>query len=408
MGLVSRPREHFESPTRPAPEPHNVKLVFPLVGHPYQSLHSLPIAASLATRHVSVTVHIAGMSEQHLQFARALVARHAGPAPIHYDLLHVPRWLQLRWALRGDSGRKYAPGKSLMLLANRNYFRSFDALVTAERTSLTLRRWGRFTRPMIYTTHGAGDREISVTSELTEFDYLLLAGSKHEQRLLELDRTKSGHYATGVYAKLDWLHISNDAQQRLFANERPTVLYAPHFSPRETSWFSAGHSILEQFASSRRFNLVFAPHVRLFDPPSATKLHAFRRYLDVPHMLIDLGSERCIDMTYTKAADLYLGDVSSQIAEFLSIPRPCLFLNMHRVAWQQNPSYRFWHSGPVIESVDDIERHVGAAFDSHASFLEIQKQYVADTFGSYPLPTAMADRGADAIISFLRCAPTVE
>lgn len=329
------------------------------------------------------------------------MAWHAGPTNLRYDLLHVPRWLRLRWLLNGGS-KKYAPGKSLMLLANRAYFRSFDALVTAERTSLTLRRWARFRRPMIYTTHGAGDREISVTSELTEFDFLLLAGTKHEQRLLELGRISPGRYVTGIYAKLDWMHSSGTSKPRLFANDRPTVLYAPHFSPQETSWFSAGHSILEQFASSRRFNLIFAPHVRLFDPPSATKQRAFRRYVEMPHIRIDLGSERCIDMTYTRAADVFLGDVSSQVVEFLSIPRPCVFLNMHRVAWQQNRSYRFWSAGPVIESAAEIERHVAAAIDSHGTFVELQKQYVADTFGSYPPPAAMADQGADEIVSFLR------
>lgn len=378
-----------------------MKIVFPLVGHPYQVLHSLPIAAAMARRHASVAVHVAGMSEQHLAFAQRLVAAHASEANLRYELMRVPQWLRWRWAL-STRNKRYAPGKSVMLLANRAYFRGFDALVTAERTSLVLRRWGAVEQPMIYTTHGAGDREISVTDELAKFDFLLLAGSKHERRLLELGLIERGRYATGIYAKLDWMQLAGDTRPRLFPNDRPTVLYAPHFAPDETSWFAAGQAVLEQFAASRRFNLIFAPHVRLFDPPTPTKYRAFRRFLGVPHMLIDLGSERSLDMTYTRAADLYLGDVSSQVVEFLALPRPCVFLNVRRLDWQQNKSYRFWRTGVVVDSTSDIERDVAAAFDSHGDFIEAQRQYVADTFGACPVPRSMADRGADAIVSFLQ------
>src|SRR3546814_13919965 len=69
-----------------------------------------------------------------------------------------------------------------------------------------------------------------------------------------------------------------------------------------------------------------------------------------------LGSERSIDMSYTGSADLYLGDVSSQVAEYLYRPRPCVFLNAQGVDWQEDPNYRFWSLGPVIRSE---ERRVG-------------------------------------------------
>jgi CDP-glycerol glycerophosphotransferase (TagB/SpsB family) len=213
---------------------------------------------------------------------------------------------------------------------------------------------------------------------------------------------RPGRYETGVYAKLDWMQLANGAAPRLFPNDRKTVLYAPHFERDDTSWFAVGHQVLDYFAAGSRFNLIFAPHVRLFDPPLPAKYRDFQRYLDVPHMLIDLGSERCVDMTYTRAADLYLGDVSSQVVEFLALPRPCVFFNTHRRDWQKDLSYRFWRNGLVIDSADDLERHLTHAFESHGDFLEEQRQYVSDTFGAYPVPPAMASRGADAIVSFLQ------
>ena len=117
-------------------------------------------------------------------------------------------------------------------------------------------------------------------------------------------------------------------------------------------------------------------------------------------MLIDPGSERSIDMTYTMGADLYLGDVSSQVAEFMIRPRPCLFLNAHEADWQDNPNYQSWTLGPVTDNIANPEQEIMKAFDTHSRFLETQRQYVLETFETLgEQPTAPA--AADAIVNFL-------
>lgn len=52
-------------------------------------------------------------------------------------------------------------------------------------------------------------------------------------------------------------------------------------------------------------------------------------------MIVDLDSPRLVEMTYTLTADIYLGDLSSQLYEFLIRPRPVAFINAHRVDWQK-------------------------------------------------------------------------
>jgi CDP-glycerol glycerophosphotransferase (TagB/SpsB family) len=107
-------------------------------------------------------------------------------------------------------------------------------------------------------------------------------------------------------------------------------------------------------------------------------------------------------MTYMLAADIYLGDVSSQVYEFLLKPRPCIFLNGHSVAWQDNPFYVHWRLGQVIDDVQaDLANALERAFDSHPEFLGRQQEAFAYTFYTEPQSTA-AQRGADAIASFLR------
>lgn len=372
-----------------------MRLVFPYLAQAHQVLHSLPIAAAIAQRHRDVEVHVAAISDAQLDFARRLVARHAPDATIHFDRLPLGPGDAAR--LAAGLGRSHF--KQYTLLRNRRYFNGFDAVVTPERTSLFLRRIG-VRAPLIWTRHGAGDREIGFADDVRAFDFVLMAGRKIEQRLLAGGLIRPGAYVSGVYAKFDW---AQGAGERWFDNDRPIVLYNPHFRPALSSWPRWGHTVLDAFAAQSDYNLVFAPHVRLYDPPRAADHAAFARYRGLPHMRIDLGSERSIDMSYTQAADLYLGDVSSQVAEFVARPRPCLFLNAHQVAWQHDPNYRFWHLGPVIDRVDEIASGMAEARSGHARFTSAQRDYVAETFELEPGPSA--PRGADAIVEFLRAVP---
>lgn len=179
------------------------------------------------------------------------------------------------------------------------------------------------------------------------------------------------------------------------------MLYNPHFDPSLSSWPLIGRRVLDHFARSTRYNLVFAPHIRLFDAPTQAKYAAFREYRKLAHMRIDLGSERCVDMTYTLGADLYLGDVSSQVVEFLTRPRPCLFLNPRRLAWQDDPSFRFWHLGLVLEEVGELDAALERAVRIHPELARRQRDYLRDSLGLVE-PGQSGARGADAIVAYLR------
>jgi len=367
-----------------------MKVVFPYFGQLHQVFHSLPIAAQMAIRHPDVQVCAAGATSAHVEFIRALLAQHAPTAPVTVDALARPL-LDLSNA------------KKRTMRKNREYLCGFDAIVTPERTSLFMRSIGRRSPRLIWTRHGAGDRAIGFASDVDQFDYVLLAGRKIEERLLSAGLIRQGHYTGGIYAKFDWLQ-ARGARRRWFDNDRPTVIYNPHFEPELSSWPTQGFAVLDFFAASDRYNLIFAPHVRLFDPPTPEKHRAFERYAQYANLRIDLGSVHSIDMSYIDAADLYLGDVSSQVAEFVCRPRPCLFLNAHGVDWQGQPDYAFWSLGPVVEQLGDLPDQIEQALARPAAYQEVQQAYVAETFG-IGAEGSSAARGADAIIFFLKNVP---
>jgi CDP-glycerol glycerophosphotransferase (TagB/SpsB family) len=179
------------------------------------------------------------------------------------------------------------------------------------------------------------------------------------------------------------------------------VLYNPHFSDLG-SWERFGPEVLKAFAGQDRYNLIVAPHVRLLDGKAATARWAgmLADHAAVPHIHIDRGSDRSIDMTWTTLADVYLGDVSSQVYEFLRTPRPCVFLNAGGVDWPADENYGHWRFGPVLDSTTDLVDAIDAARANHDGFVAAQVAGFAETFSTAEEPAS--ERAARAIADFMQ------
>ncbi|BAK82469.1 hypothetical protein [Komagataeibacter medellinensis] len=371
-------------------------ILFPYLAQPHQEFHSLPIALEMAKLDPGTTIHIASLTAERDSRIRSLSKLYPD-ARVVFDILKMPGWLRRHIQRHGPTPLS----KIAVLFLNRNYFGKFQAIVVPERTSLLLRNMGVSQPKLIWTRHGAGDRAIGFAHDVGKFDYILMAGHKVESRLIKNGVLRKGHYATGIYAKFDMVRRLHARRASLFDNDRPTILYNPHFSLTLSSWSRFGMDIMAYFARQTKYNLIFAPHYRLFDTNRAKGMKMLAPFTNLPHMIIDLGSNRSVDMTYTMGSDLYLGDVSSQVSEFLINPRPCLFLNAHRTRWQGDPNYQSWTLGNVLENLDNLDHALDRAFLSHANFLDRQKVYIYETFG-FAAPQDTAAKGANSIIDFLR------
>ena len=368
----------------------------------HQIAHSLPIALQMAKSGVAdVTLAVTSM------LVETEIRRLSGASLEGMKIVPLQTKSTVSQLLVRAFDHLVPARKLLVYRDNLDFFRQFDALVVSEKSSLILKtRYGLKDVKFIHTRHGAGDRAIGFNAESAQFDLILVSGEKIRDRLVYDAAVPPEKIRITGYAKFD---IILPEQKPLFpASDRRTILYNPHPSPHLSSGFKFGAEVLEQFYQSGRYNLIFAPHVMLFARPwtviidrlsiaSAKKPSA--RYHDAPHMLMDLGSPACTDMTYTNAADLYLGDVSSQVYEFLNRPRPCLFLDAHDTQWQGNPNYRHWTTGPVKTDARDIIGAVDAAFASQASYCDAQRAVLKDSFSVTDAPASV--RAATAIIDYL-------
>lgn len=369
----------------------------------HQLAHSLPIALALAARgqHRIVLAYVKPA-------IRAEIERQADPATLaRVELVQLGLKRGGSQLLAGALERLVPATKLLVYRDNLDFFRTFDAVVVSEKTTLLLKtRYGLDNLKLIHTRHGAGDRAIGFNRESAGFDLVLVSGPKIRDRLMADAGLSPEQIALVGYPKFD-LCAGNRFADSFPAPQRPTVIYNPHPSPRLSSWFRHGAAVLEAFRDQDRYNLIFAPHVMLFerkwvvtvDPPSLARVTPpGPEYRDQPRIHIDTGSAASSDMSYTNRADIYIGDVSSQVYEFLREPRPCLFLNAHGVAWQDDPNYLHWRAGPVLDSADGLLDAIDAALASHCDYAPTQQALIDATFSLSDRPSA--ERAADAISAF--------
>nr|WP_165388333.1 hypothetical protein [Sphingomonas populi] len=366
----------------------------------HQIPHTIAIASALAKHGIDVDILTSSLE----QYGAASAILPAG-GTVRYTMLDVG------WASRlADRVLHHiAPFRRIAILReNLPAFARLDALVVPETTSTLLKtRFGLKALKLIYLPHGAGDGAAGFQAVTKHFDLVLLSGEKVRDRMLSLGLiTEQGHAIVG-YPKFDAVDLA--ARPRFFDNDKPTVLYNPHFNPLLSSWYSHGERVLDWFAAQDTLNLIFAPHVMLFKRRLHTSLihrrSRFRRdiparFLDHPGILIDTGSQRSIDMSYVQAADIYLGDVSSQIYEWIQRPRPAIFFNTHRPDWRSSADYGHWALGEVIETVDEMPAALARALASPHAHQDVQRSADAATFSRSGRPAA--DRAADAIVEYLR------
>lgn len=362
---------------------------FVLIGGEHQLLHIVPVAAELSRRH-GVEVALFAATRRLADAAEDLMRR-LDSGPYALSLLKLPGIAE-RLARNSVTGGNL---KLPRLLAHARTLRHCCVLVTAERTSTVLKRLPGYCPPMIHLRHGVGDRAVGFERRIALFDDLIVAGEKDRRRTVEAGLLPPERCHAAGYVKLSAVRQLHLSAPPLFDNDRPIVLYNPHFHPRLSSWRHA-RNVIEAVRDSGLFNLIVAPHVRLFEASDRRQRAAWEG-LGVPdHVLVDLGSPRSMDMTYTLAADLYLGDVSSQVYEFAAEPRPCVFLDSHAAAWHGNPDYLMWEMGEVVERPEEVLPALLRAGGLHAKYRERQCRLVADAVGE--VGQGSAQRAAQVIL----------
>lgn len=360
------------------------RLLVMAIGEAHQLLHILGPARALCRMGFNVDVLVS--THWHEQ----LIATHAPELAGH--IIRTPVFY---------SGKPlhHCPPRLPNILLSAARAARYDALLTPERTSTLLRKLlGRRCPRLIHILHGAGDRAQGYEDRIRLFDLVFVAGQKDYDAFLQYGLATPETCHIIGYCKFDVLPA---AAPRFFENDRPVVLYNPHFDEVLGSWLKFGPALIAQFAATRDFNFIIAPHLRLRGKGRRI-FEQLARSNTSPNLRFDGGSLHSINMDYTRSAGIYLGDVSSQVYEFLQTPKPCVFLNAQNTDWQHNPFYRHWGYGEVATSPSEAIDHIQTAHADHARFRAVQQAGFAAAIA--PASTSTSQQAAEIIRQFLASA----
>ena len=360
--------------------------------HEYHVYHSAPIAFELSRLESDLEVLLLSSSSPSTNAIEQLSQYYPGHRCVTEELSQP-------WEFRYmNVERRRFPRPRRTIDRHADLLRDLDAVVSTTNGMARLLRAANLTDlKTIMAFHGAGDRAYGFQQRLADFDLLLLSGPKKQRRLEEAAILTRDNWAIIGYPKFDLVKANEKQGFELFQEQRPIVLYNPHFRPHLSSWYSWGREILDYFTHSTTYNLIFAPHVELKGrKQQCLRLGKYRKY---PNIHIDLGSSHSYTMAYPNIADVYLGDVSSQVGEFLIRPRPCVFLNAHQVDWERDPSYAHWQLGPVLDDPSQVENGLARAIETHDDYQDKQIRYFKDSYDLTNEPAGL--RAARVIASFL-------
>ncbi|MBU3077415.1 hypothetical protein [Sphingomonas quercus] len=367
------------------------KVAFLFLGETLLVPHLWPIAERLATMAPDVDIDIWVSTSVH----EALIGGWlAGMGTGQVRIRRAPGYRRHPELLHGENPP--LPPKLPMLAGLLPHLLRAAVVVCAERTSLWLPRALPFLPlDFIMTQHGAGPVAVR-GDKRRDAAKLLIVPSEIEKALL----VQAGHDGARIhpvgYVKSGFRHGTDP--RRLFATARPTLVYAPHWQRHRSSWWNWGREVVAMLAAQDRWNVILAPHQRLAEKDPAI-VALFAGLADLPHVHADLHSFAMVDGSYMRAADLYLGDTSSQVVEFLASPRPCVFLNSHGVDWRAREDHHFWEYGQVIDRLDDLSAALDSAPLQQPRFEAAQRAF-ASRLGE--IGDAPAERAAALVLAAAR------
>ena len=354
--------------------------------------HLYPIVEALAAEDADATIDCWVATSVHERLIAGWLAE-AGLAH-RVRTRRAPGWRAWPRLQRGENPP--LPAKLPMLLRLLPHLLRADVTVCAEQTSLWLPRLLPFLGlRFVKTAHGVGSMSAR-DDPRRRAAWRMLVPSAAEKATYASRGFGDEVIVTG-YVKSAFRAATRPP--RLFAGARPVVVYAPHWQRHRSSWWAWGREIVRALARQTDFDVILAPHQRL--PETAPGVRAIlAEVAHLPHVHVDTDGFAMVDGSYMAAADIYLGDTSSQVVEFLMRPRPCVFLNPERRDWRTTDDHGFWRCGEVVEALSALPGALARAAAAHPDYLDEQRAFASAALGEVGPQAARA--AARAVLAAVR------
>ena len=366
------------------------RVAFLFLGETLLMPHLYPIVEALAVLDPALPIDLWAGTATH----EALLAKWSAALP-SVTVRRAPFFVTTSGRAAGDKPKLPPKIPTLVALAPR--LSGTRVAVCAELTSLWLPVMFPLTRTrFVKTAHGAGSVQRRRGPRRWATWRTLVPSERERDQYLAIGYRPDQVVASG-YIKSAFRQRTG--REGLFRDDRPILVYAPHWQPHRSSWWKWGREIVALLAAQDRYNVILAPHQRLPEGDGEARAFLLAAAANHSNLHVDLDSFSTVDGSYLAAADLYLGDTSSQVVEFMATPRPCVFLDAQKTEWRTRADRDFWHCGEVVTALDKLPDALLRAPQRHPDYAAIQKAFVAEALGVVGVPAPI--RAAGAILETL-------
>ena len=210
---------------------------------------------------------------------------------------------------------------------------------------------------LFYLYHGTGTREYGFDNKLDGFDYILAPGPYHRDRLINDNVCDEKKIRMVGQPKFEWIENNHLSKTNLFNNDNPVFYFNPHWDMQLSSYLGWRDVVLDFFRKHTEYNLVFAPHPLVKHLSKIKNYNTENKNDSSENIIIDLESTKLNDGTYNALSDVYIGDVSSMVTEWINFkPRPCIFINAQDISWEEDKNYDMWQYGTVIDDPNNLKK----------------------------------------------------
>jgi len=329
----------------------NKTVYFLFINGPHHVYHLIEPALSFASRNNDFeSVFVSGNPIN----TSIIKTSHSLAKSADFTLIDIPMPLRYR-LIDSYKGKLYPPVHTRFNKISSN-LKDASAIVSTSHELPKYTKDNKIKTPkLFYLYHGTGTREYGFESDLDYFDYIFAPGPYHRDRLIRGNICNEKKIKLIGQPKFDWIEKHQKSKERLFNNNNPIFYYNPHWDMNLSSYLTWRNIILDFFRKHSDYNLVFAPHPLVKHLAKINKYTLETKNDSADNIIIDLDSSKLNDGTYNKIADVYIGDVSSMVTEWINFsPRSCIFINSHKIRWDEKESYSMWKYGTVVDSPDSL------------------------------------------------------
>ena len=356
---------------RPKIKIENNSVVFLFINGPHHTHHLILPALNFAQNYSEYQTVLISGNDENTKIIKQTLTKIGNPK---CKIIKLPK--PLRYYIKNYKNKIVPPPISQWRFIDKSIKNARAIISTSHETPKFLMGKKNSNLKLFYLYHGIGTRSYGFEDSINEYDFIFVPGEYHYNRLHTESGINKNKLNVVGHPKIEWQDKMNNDKESFFNNDNPIFYYNPHWDLSLSSYEKWSKDIIQYFLNNKQYNLIFAPHPLIKNYSTRNKIDIDIDTVKSDNIIVDFYSKNNVDGSYLNVADVYIGDVSSMITDFIfKRNKSCIFINSHDIEWKNDTNYKFWNCGKVINNLTELDPSVKISLKEN-KYSKQQKAYI--------------------------------